>query len=218
MRGVTFVEGSFYHIYNRGVDKRKVFMSPSEYRRFLAYLILLNDTEPVRADVILKSGRSFLPEKERNPLVAIGAYCLMSNHFHLYLTPLVEGGISKFMQRLLTAYTMYFNEKHDRSGSLFQGTFKAELVDNDVYAKYLFSYIHMNPAKIVDPQWKELGARDIKKLRTFIETYPYSSFQEFKSHNHFITSPSQFPEYFSESNELLNHIESWFYLRSSVEG
>jgi putative transposase len=219
MRRTLFVEGEFYHLYNRGVDKRVVFTTHADYKRFLAYLFILNDARPVRAGSLLRSNWKPPEEKsgERDPLVALGAFCLMPNHFHLYVTPLQEGGISKFMQRLQTAYTMYFNEKNERSGALFQGTFKAEHVGRDAYAKYLFSYIHLNPAKIKDPAWKERGPRDLNKLAEFIQEYPYSSLSEYITERHSITDPSKFPNYLSNINEVEEHIHTWLQFRD-VQG
>lgn len=224
MRRITFAEGEFYHLYNRGVDKRRVFMSPGEYKRFLAYLLLLNDVENRRFDYLLGSKNpkdllalsSIWKAKPSSRLVAIGAYCLMPNHFHLYVTPLAEGGISKFMQRLQTAYTMYFNEKHKRSGALFQGTFKAEHVESDRHAKYLLSYIHLNPAKLKDPKWKERGLHDFRGMREFLRFYPYSSLEEYISRRHVITAPESFPAYFSNARELDDHIDFWLRFRSPL--
>lgn len=212
MRRVVFAEGEFYHLYNRGVDKRVVFTNQAEYKRFLAYLLVLNDAEQVRVDNVMR-GSYALQDKPQNPLVALGAFCLMPNHFHLYVTPLVEGGVSKFMQRLQTAYTMFFNEKHERSGALFQGTFKAEHIDNDRYAKYLYSYIHLNPAKIVDASWTKFGARDFRKVREFVRTYPYSSILEYISGDHIITDPGKFPSYFTTTREFDDHVDSWLEFR-----
>ncbi|MDE2079071.1 MAG: transposase [Patescibacteria group bacterium] len=230
MRRITLNEGEYYHIYNRGVDKRVVFTKPQEYRRFMRALVLLNDIRVVKLSrhlaksfpgevkplpEIHRRGKG-RPEKEllagtqrREPLVAIGAFCLMPNHFHLYLTPLVDNGISKFMQRLQTSYTMYFNEVHERSGALFQGTFKAEHVDRDAYAKYLFSYIHLNPAKLVDSKWKEFGARDFRNVREYVRTYQYSSLPEYLGKKHIVTDPSKFPQYFSSLRDIDAHIDTW---------
>lgn len=217
MRRIQFAEGEFYHVYNRGVDKRIVFLKKEEYGRFVAYLYLLNDAQSTRPEVSFR--KVWTPPKTdvREPLVAIGAYCLMPNHFHLYLTPLQEGGISKFMQRLQTAYTMFFNEKHDRSGALFQGTFKAEHIDHDAYARYLFSYIHLNPAKIKDPKWKERGPKDLRALRQFVQEYPYSSLGEYMTGVHTITCPKEFPDYLSSSDELNEHIDVWLRYRNEWE-
>lgn len=213
MRKVSFAEGEFYHLYNRGVDKRVVFTDDVEYRRFVAYLLVLNDTEPVRADNLLRNvlDATFKP---KSPLVALGAYCLMPNHFHLYVTPLVDGGISRFMQRVQTAYTMYFNERHERSGALFQGTFKAQHVDTDPYARYLFSYIHLNPAKIVDSAWQQKGARDLKKLREFVGSYPFSSIGEYNRQTFRIADPSHFPGYLTSVSDVDSHIDEWLEVRN----
>ncbi len=196
-------------MYNRGVDKRVIFTSPEEYRRFMGYLYLLNTQEVVRPGDIFEQKQDIYTRERESPMVAIGAYCLMPNHFHLYVTPLVDGGISKFMQRLQTAYTMYFNEKHKRSGSLFQGTFKAEHIERDQYAKYLFSYIHLNPAKLKDKEWKVRGARELAGMRKFLEEYPYSSLQSYVLDSHTITDPTPFPAYLSRSRDLRDHIVDW---------
>jgi putative transposase len=214
MRKVIFAEGEFYHIYNRGVDKRRIFMSAAEYKRFLAYLYFLNDTERRRYEYSLKTDQIWEAEPPKSRLVAIGAYCLMPNHFHLYLTPLVEGGISKFMQRVLTAYTMFFNEKHERSGVLLQGAFKAQHVSDDVYARYLFSYIHLNPAKLRDSKWKEKGMRDLRSMHRFLSEYPYSSLQEYSTGSHKITKPQYFPAYLTSHKEIVDHVSDWLLTRN----
>jgi putative transposase len=106
--------------------------------------------------------------REGTPLVSIGAYCLMPNHFHLLVKEEFEGGIAKFMQRLLTGYTMYFNKKHDRTGPLFAGVFKSRHVADDRYLQRVASYIHLNPTDLkID--WKQ------------VESYPYSSLADFSS-------------------------------------
>lgn len=217
MRRITFSEGEYYHLYNRGVDKRTVFADHSDYERFLAYLFLFNDSERTRIDYQLSRGSVDWEAKPSRPLVAIGAYCLMPNHFHLYATPLVEQGISKFMQRLQTGYTMYFNQKHERSGALFQGTFKAQHANSDRYAKFLFSYIHLNPAKLKDPHWKERGARDLKELRDYVRKYPYSSMGEYLTGKSAISNPAKFPAYLWRKKDIDDHIDSWIATRN-LEG
>ena len=222
MRRIKLAEGEYYHLYNRGVDKRIVFTNKSEYERFTAYLYILNSTEErIRADsffsgLVIKKDLFSIPQK--NPLVAIGAYCLMPNHFHILATPLTEGGISKFMHRLQTAYTMFFNEKYERSGSLFQGTYKAQHADSDRYLKYLFAYIHINPAKLFDPLWKEKGARDLKKIKRQIEEYPHSSIHEYLSSSFNITSPTHFPGYFEKKSDFDSYISFWLAYKNENGG
>ena len=212
MRKLKFSLSEFYHLYNRGVDRRVIFENAQDYKRFLVYLRLLNDEGSVRVNNIFTSDKSVAEIyniEQKSPLVAIGAYCLMPNHFHLLVTPLVEGGLSRFMQRLQTAHTMYFNQKYERTGSLFQGTFKAEHVDDDVYMRYLYAYIHLNPAKLKDPLWKERKSRDFQKMEDFILTYPYSSVGEYVNRKHTITNPKLFPEYFSSEFDFSQELIFW---------
>ena len=211
MRRISFAEGEYYHLYNRGVDKRVIFSDPQEYKRFLAYLYILNDSERIRATELIESrGLSDVFLEERGSrFVAIGAFCLMPNHFHIYVTPLVKDGVSKFMHRVQTAYTMFFNKKHERSGSLFSGTFKAQHVDRDAYARYLFSYIHLNPAKLADPQWRERGPRDLRKIMTSVREYPYSSLREYISGEHVLTDPKKFPGYLARMSDVDEHVDTW---------
>ncbi len=209
-RKITFVEGEYYHIYNRGVDKRKIFDSDADYKRLTLLMCLANGTQDVRITDILKthSYEELLAQKSAKPLVAIGAYCLMPNHFHILATPLVEGGLSKFMLKLQTGYSMYFNIKNKRSGSLFQGPFKSEHADTDTYLKYLFSYIHLNPAKLKNKNWREEGVLQ-KGLLAYVKNYPYSSLNAYIDGNHLITKPSFFPEYFSSPKEIETHLTDW---------
>ncbi len=211
MRKIPLVEGEYYHLYNRGVDKRKIFTSHAEYIRFLAYLHLLNDSTSVSPSNFFRTHKSeeAFTAKQANPLVAIGAFCLMPNHFHLYITPLVEGGISKFMQRLELAYTKYFNKKHGRAGSLFGTTFQSQHITNENQAKYLFSYIHLNPAKLKDKNWRTEASKDWRALKKFVENYSYSSYEEYASKNNLITKPEYFPNYFQSEKDLTNHIRDW---------
>ena len=215
IRKVPFVQSEFYHLYNRGVDKRKIFSSSKDYGRFMMLLYLCNSTLDVRVADILKSSafeEVFLRERGE-PLVAIGAFCLMPNHFHVLATPLVDGGLTKFMLKLETGYSMYFNKKNTRSGSLFQGPFRSEHAGDDLYLKYLFSYIHLNPAKLKDPNWKGRVGAKRNTLRQFVETYPYSSLTEYLSKSPVITSPKSFPNYFYSRAELKAHITDWLFLK-----
>lgn len=209
-RTVSFVEGEYYHLYNRGVDKRVIFASSSDYRRFLMLLYLANSEEDVRIGNILKGTKYedvFVRERSEQ-LVAIGAYCLMPNHFHLLVTPLAKDGISRYMLKLQTGYAMYFNTKNERSGSLFQGPFRGTHVDDDRYLQYLYSYIHLNPAKLRDSRWKE-NIRSRSELIKFVEHYPYSSYQAYLNATHTITDPSMFPDYFSSKEDIVSHITDW---------
>ncbi len=196
-RKVKFLTGEFYHIYNRGVEKRIVFQNSSDYKRFLALLYISNSNKQLHISNDIwykKSNLDKIFEKDRGePLVAIGAYCLMPNHFHLLLTPLTEGGISKFMLKLQTGYSMYFNIKNERVGALFQGVFKSQHIDEDRYLRYLYAYIHLNPVKLKNVEWKTKSKNFLKQLEKFIAEYPYSSLQEYLSESYKIIDPEPFP-------------------------
>lgn len=215
MKRIPLKQGEFYHLYNRGVDKRIVFSEPSDYKRFQAYLYLLNTQEKIRpSDLLSAHGEEKIFTLERGkPLIAIGSYCLMSNHFHIYATPLADDGMSKFMQRLQTAYTMYFNQKRIRSGALFEGVFKAQHVDTDAYARHLFSFIHLNPIALTDPEWRHLNGNELSKLKKDIAEYPYSSIGEYLGNKHVITDPTKFPKYFLSRRHVDDHISMWLRAR-----
>lgn len=170
-------EGAYYHIYNRGSDKRAIFMDEKDCERFLECLkefntdknVNIRDLKEARATPTFKVGDS--PTLKvgvvgvAKKLVEIFCYCLMPNHYHLILKELVENGISKFMQKLNTGYTKYFNKKYSRSGHLFEGKYKHKEIDADFYLTYLTGYIHLNPV--------------IAGLIKFPEQYKYSSYLDY---------------------------------------
>ncbi len=212
IRKNKFVSGCYYHIYNRGNAKRIIFHDMHDYVRFTELLYIANTTENFKtewqdADVFSKA--------QSQPLVAIGAYCLMPNHFHLLITPITENGISEFMLKLCTAYVTYFNHKYQLSGSLFEGRFKSIYVDADRYMKYLFSYIHLNPLKLLDRDWK-IKTWNSTMILDFLERYDYSSFHTYlgrKEHSSaHIINRSTFPNYFPTEQEFLKELTSWFKL------
>jgi len=136
------VEGEYYHIYNRGVDKRNVFSDKSDIQRFLQSMREFNTKNPI-GSLYENSFNKELGGKA-SKLVQFIAYCSNPNHYHFILTPLVEKGVEKFMQRLGTGYTMYFNEKNKRSGSLFQGKFKSKHINSNEYLLQASSYVNLN--------------------------------------------------------------------------
>ena len=146
-RNHSFSVGEYYHLYNRGVDKRIIFNNSSNYNRFILLLYLCNSNKPVDLSNLLQNeGRSFSEiwkgVDKGEDIIAIGSYVLMPNHFHILVKEISKNGISKFMKKLLTGYSMYFNKKNKRSGSLFEGRFRTTHVNKNEYLKYLFSYIY----------------------------------------------------------------------------
>jgi putative transposase len=194
-RKTKFEIGEFYHVYNRGVEKRTIFKSIFDYKRFLVLLYIANSDQPLHIKEYgnLKSIEEVFQKDRGEPLVAIGAYVLMPNHFHLLMTPLIEGGASKFMLKLQTGYSMYFNKKNDRVGALFQGVFKSQHINDDIYLKYIYAYIHLNPTKLKSPKWKTQSNVFLNQLKKFISEYPYSSLQEYLSGDFKIINSKPFP-------------------------
>ena len=180
MEREPFALGEWYHCYSRGVDKRRTFQSTSDYRRFIQNLYLTNSDKPIhRSDFQNTTHEHILQIPRGKPLVAIGAFCLMPNHFHLLLQEKTEGGISKFMRSLGTAYAMYFNIKHDRVGNLFVKPFRSRRVEDDRYLRKVAQYIHLNPIEIFEPGWKEGKVVRMSSIGKRLKDYPYSSLPEY---------------------------------------
>jgi putative transposase len=133
----------YYHIYNRGVLKQPIYFEEKDYLRFIHDLYEFNDARPAP-----KFGRT--SSTDRRCLVSIFAWCLMPNHFHLFLQQQKEGGISLFLKKLGGGYAKFINEKYQRSGHVFQGKFQSKLIENDPYFVHLSRYIHLNPLDTID--------------------------------------------------------------------
>src|SRR3989344_6595529 len=148
-----YYENGYYHIYNRGVEKRKIFLDRQDYSVFLSYLKEYLSPKDENALYAVLSDESSTPsEKDRarkllrinnfSEEITLLAYCLMPNHFHFFIKQKSAGSIDKFMNSLGTRYTMYFNKKYDRVGSLYQGVYKAVSITNESQFIYLSKYIH----------------------------------------------------------------------------
>lgn len=222
-RNTPFVPGEYYHIFNRGNSKQAIFLGDDDYKHFIKCLFLCNSLQSLnfRDNIVAKNIDAFEVERGE-PLVSIGAWVLIPNHFHLYLTfsqkpgfeenEESENNISRFMQKLMTAYTKYFNAKHNRTGTLYEGKFKSTHAANNNHAKYLFSYIHLNPMKVILPQWGEEGKKDTKLALECLSSYKWSSYNDhrgIKRPENKILHLKDFPEYFSSLQNFDSEIVSW---------
>lgn len=149
MRRTQLVKGEYYHVYNRGVDKRNIFSDDFDYLRFLESAKEFNRVDPIGSlyqnsfrdkSGPRASGSNLVPKR----LVEIVAYCLNPNHYHFILRQLANEGISKFMLKISSGYTTYFNWKYKRTGVLFQGTFKAAHIQSNDHLLRLSAYVNMN--------------------------------------------------------------------------
>jgi len=219
-RKVKFGIDEYYHVYSRGVEKRNIFLEESDYSRFLKLLYIANSNERFHFRDVAKRNLSEI--KRDHKYTSIGAYCLMPNHFHILFRETTENGISNMMEKALTGYAMYFNKKYNRVGPLFQSVFKAQHVNNDVYLRYLYAYIHLNPVKLIDKNWRERGAVDLERTRGYLKGYKFSSYIEYEGglerEEKLILSKKDFPNYFSEL-DFSDMVEDWLtYTASSTEG
>jgi len=218
IRKVNFVNGEYYHIYNRGNSKQVIFRDEEDYKRFIGLMYACNQKENFKSDNLKKDQGLFNVERTTR-LVEIGAYCLMSNHFHILITQTEFGDISNFMKKLTTGYVMYFNKKYKRTGGLFEGKFKSEHADTDNYLRYLFSYIHLNPVKLIQKDWKEKGIKDKSKVLDFLKNYNYSSYQEYLGVNRVenkVLDIENFPKYFHNKDSFTKEIFEWLSYNSPL--
>jgi len=163
MRKIKICTGEYYHIYNRGNDKKNIFIDEKDRIRFL-FLILFNQFS-VKSNNLSRSVGYFVKHRVFNiseediasmldkRYVELVCFALMPNHFHIILHEIRENGIAHYMQRTLNGYTKYFNTKYEKSGHLFQGPYQAVHVNNDAQLLYLTTYIHRNPREL--KEWRD---------------------------------------------------------------
>ena len=195
-----FTNKEFYHVYNRGVEKRDIFQENIDYMRFIHDMYEFNDDNFVAAANVRLSCRSpkgatekslelvFIEKKDKKPrklLVEIMAFCLMPNHYHFILKQKIDGGITKFMSKIGSGYAAYFNLKHERVGPLFQSTFKAKHIDQQNYFDYLLFYLHFNPLDLIGEDWREKGKKNYQKYEDFLKNYRWSSHLDYSGQKNF---------------------------------
>ena len=221
LRKDPFITGEYYHIYNRGIDKRIIFKLKRDYERFMMLLYISNSDskDSFRLDNLInrqhKTFNEILVLKDKGkPLVSIGVWCLMTNHFHLLIRQEVDGGITKFMRRVGTGYSMFFNIKYQRKGALFGGLFKSKLIGNDDnFMRQLFAYIPLNCLDIGFPNWKNEITKSSAEMKNFLETYRYSSYLDYIGEDRVeknIIKPENFPEYFKDTKSFKDFVENYF--------
>ena len=180
MRNITIAPGEHYHIFNRGNNKQVIFLDNRDWTRFLFLIIYLQS--PIVFQNLGRQISYFVKNRAFNinageqkdivkkRYVKLINFALMTNHFHLLVNELEEGGIAQYMQRVLCAYTKYFNKKYKKAGHLFQGPYKAVHIKSNKQLLYLSTYIHRNPREL--SEWKNRE-----------HLYPWSSYQDYIKEN-----------------------------------
>ncbi len=208
-RSTPLVTGEYYHIFNRGSEKRHIFTKPRDYKRFLQTFYYYQFTGPKQSfSKFAKSNlSSFKPDQEKK-LVDILCYCLMPNHFHFLVKQLRDNGISIFLSQISNSYTKYFNTKYTRVGALLQGVFKAVRIETDEQLIHTSRYIHINPV--------------VSGLVKMPEDYSWSSYNQYISVPpgilaieeilNFFTSPRKYQKFveaqidYGTTLEILKHL------------
>lgn len=214
MEKVEFENEYIYHIYNRGVEKRDIFLSEKDYLRFIVNLYEFNDTAPA-----LNFGYQLnrdpievrLQYERKQMFVEILAFCLMPNHYHLMVRQKIDNGITMFMRKLGTGYTNYFNLKYNRVGALFQGKFKAVLLEREGHFAHLPHYIHLNPLDLKIPEWRERKVKKVKEAIKFVEKYQWSSLRDYLGMKNFptVTEREFLIECIGNSKRFLEEMCAW---------
>lgn len=178
-----------YHVLNRGVEKRNIFMDQRDYVRFVHDLYEFNDEKPT-----LNVNYSFKNMDLRNPyirerkqIVDLHGWCLMRNHYHLLLSERIDGGLTLFLRKLNVGYANYFNEKYKRVGSLFQGRTKKIHINSEAYFLHILNYIHFNPLDYMASArgWRERQLETPQKAHEYLTKYRWSSYVDYCGQRNF---------------------------------
>jgi len=223
MQKPQFAKNEIYHIYNRGVEKRKIFLDNQDYLRFIHDLFEFNDENPVfnlhyyfnsrsesKKSINLDPQYLITKRRPRKLLVEILVFVLMPNHFHLLLRQKKENGIVKFMHKIGTGYTMYFNQKYERVGGLFQGRFKAVLVKRDAHFIHLPYYIHLNPLDIIYRGSTSIDSINKNVIKSLM-SYRWSSLPDYIGKKNFpsVTSRNFLLRVVGGEKEYKKQIKNW---------
>ncbi len=211
-----------YHILNRGVEKRKIFLKNQNYHRFVLGMELFNSHDFVDiwefvkgepADLLtLKEKLEKYRTSKKDRLVELLAFVLMPNHYHLLIREIKEGGISFFMQKLNGGYSRYFNLQYKRVGSLFQGRYKAVPIETDGQLTTVFVYVHTNPLELKEPEWKGLlKVKNKAQAILWLESYRWSSYLDYIGKPNFsaVTQQEFFLDFFGGKNRCREVVEDW---------
>jgi len=217
--------GGFYHIVKRGVNKGQIFKNSQDYSRFIFGLELFNSVQLINLWALLsRSGDSpstvsmvgvgkrvqRARENKGKPIVEIHAFCLMPNHIHLILREIREGGISDFMRKF-GGFSTYFNKRHNRTGPLFEGRFKAVAIQSNEQLANTFRYVHTNPVELWEPKWKEFQVENPAEAINKLESYRPSSYLDYigKENSPPFITKDFFLEFFGGEKNCKLAVEDW---------
>ena len=179
MRVEPYGVGSIVHVIKRGARGTLLVRDERDKAQFAESLFHFNDShiDPNRIEALKACVPLERPGHwpDRDPLVLIHAWALVSNHFHLLLEEIREGGIAKFMQRLCGSMSVAFNAKYAETGSLFQSSYKSRTVDGDAYLRYLAFYIQVKNVLELYPGGLKMAVKNFDDAWEWALAYPFSS-------------------------------------------
>lgn len=191
-RKINFLEHEVYFVFNKGNFSHDIFHDEQDYQRFLKIIFLSNGIKKFKYKDLLKYNKNIFELNNGEKIVNIIAFVCLPNSFYFLLenkpqkiaknigvNKHLDNNLSVFMKRVSSAYSMYYNKKYNKTGSLFEGKFKAEHISDLNYFKYLFSYINLSPINLIQKDWLEVGIKNIDFTKNFLEDYKYSSFKYF---------------------------------------
>jgi len=176
-----------YHVLNRGVDKRRIFMDDGDRVRFVHDMFEFNDTQAATNTLRRMEMNDFVSRSFRESIVEIHGWCLMPNHYHLLISEVAEGGLTLFIRRLNIGYAKFFNDKYKREGALFQGRTKKIQITSDPHFLHILHYIHLNPLDLQESSkaWRELRVTDARDALQHLDGYRWSSFLDYCERKNF---------------------------------
>lgn len=204
-----------YHIINRGVENRVIFLSDKDYLRFVHDLYEFNDENKSYNVGYFFNKTPAIPidpaGQYRKVMVKILAFCLMPNHYHLLLKTLNKNGLYRFVHKLNTGYAKYFNQRHNHAGVLFQGRYKLVPIVNESHFVHIPYYIHCNPLDLIASSWREGKIKNPKKAVEFLSNYKWSSHLDYCGVSNFpsITERNFLLKVFGGSKKYRKMIENW---------
>lgn len=227
-RKTQFANDEIYHVMIRSVGDTPIFLDENDHFRGIFSLYEFNNSNPIeiwkrRRDRVVEKKREkektggcptppelLVSKDERENLVEILAFVLMSNHIHLLIKQIQDNGISNFMKKVGGGYANYFNKKYKRKGHLFC-TFQSVHVENDSQLRNVFAYIHCNPISFIESGWKEKGIKDSKNVKKFLEDYKWSSYGDYIGNKNFpsVTSRGFILDMLNKENGCKHEIENW---------
>jgi REP element-mobilizing transposase RayT len=215
----NFLAGEVYHVFNRGAHKSDVFRSDADYKRLQALLHVGNGANvPSMRDLLRRTHGDLFDlysiDMPRD-YVDVLAYCFMKNHTHYILRPKTDEGVERFMHKIMTGYSMYYNKRYDHSGTIWEGPFKARYVDTDAYLWQLFAYVHVNPVEYIAKFWKVDKTLDTDAALAYLSGYAYSSYVDFyapvRSEGRILTKQEKFTKWSKQFPKPKNVLE--YYLQ-----